>query len=62
MDQVSDEELVRKVLGGDRDAFSALVERYKDMVYGVAYAHLRNFHDARRISESISGRHYMSSS
>jgi RNA polymerase sigma-70 factor (ECF subfamily) len=53
MDRVSDEELVRRVLSGDRDAFGALVERYKGMVYGVAYAHLRNFHDAQDLSQEV---------
>jgi|GEM_PF-733893 len=53
MSRESDEELVRKVLGGDRDAFGALVERYKDMVYGVAYAHLRNFHDAQDLCQEV---------
>jgi hypothetical protein len=35
-----DGELVRRTRGGDRAAFTALVERYRDMVYGVAYCYL----------------------
>lgn len=43
----SDVELVERARGGDRAAFEALVERYRDAVCGVAYHHLGNFDDVQ---------------
>ena len=42
-----DEELVRRTCSGDRAAFTALVGRYRDMVYGAAYHFLGNSEDAQ---------------
>jgi len=44
---LNDAEIVRQVRGGDCEAYSQLVERYQNAVYGVAYHYLRNFDDAR---------------
>jgi len=46
-DRRDDGELVRRARGGDRDAFTALVGRYRDMVYGAAYCFLGNAEDAQ---------------
>jgi len=35
-DKQSDGGLVQRMRGGDRDAFTALVGRYRDMVYAAA--------------------------
>lgn len=43
----SDVELVERACEGDRAAFEALVERYRDAVCGVAYHHLGNFDDVQ---------------
>lgn len=43
----SDGELVRRTCRGDRAAFTALVGRYRDMVYGTAYHFLGNSEDAQ---------------
>ena len=42
-----DGELVRRTLEGDWEAFSALVDRYRDAVCGVAYHHLGDFEEAQ---------------
>ncbi|MDQ2799501.1 MAG: RNA polymerase sigma factor, partial [Armatimonadota bacterium] len=42
-----DGELVQRTRGGDRAAFTALVSRYRDMVYGTAYHYLGNAEDAQ---------------
>ncbi len=47
----SDAELVQQTLGGEREAFGALVERYRDMVYGLCYHHLGDFEDARDMAQ-----------
>jgi len=40
-------DMVQKAKGGDLEAFGALVDHYRDMVYGASYAVLGNFHDAQ---------------
>lgn len=46
-DKQDDGALVRRARGGDRDAFSALVGRYRDMVYAAAFCYLGNAEDAQ---------------
>jgi RNA polymerase sigma-70 factor (ECF subfamily) len=48
---VTDEKIVRAVLGGDTEAYTALVDRYRKVVYGLAYHHLRHFEDARDVAQ-----------
>ncbi len=49
----SDVELVCRTLEGDFQAFGVLVQRYQNMVYGVIYAHLHNFHDAQDLAQDV---------
>ena len=44
--------LVTDALANGPEAFGPIVERYKDAVFGVALARLRNFHDAEDITQS----------
>jgi len=46
-DRRDDGELVRRARGGDRDAFTALVERYRDMVCAAAFCFLGSAEDAQ---------------
>lgn len=48
---LEDDLLVRKCLGGEKDAFGVLVDKYKDAVCGLAYSKVRNFHDAQDIAQ-----------
>jgi RNA polymerase sigma-70 factor, ECF subfamily len=48
-----DEQLVRSFLGGDGDAFGALVERHERRVYNLAFRMLGNREDARDISQDV---------
>lgn len=41
-----DAALVEEALASGPEAFTPIIERYKDAVFGVALARLRNFHDA----------------
>jgi len=47
----SDGGVIRKVLRGQTDAFRVLVERYGNVVYGVAYARIGNAADAEEIAQ-----------
>lgn len=44
---MTDAEIVAAVRGGDTEAYSRLVERYRKAVYGLAYQRLGNAEDAR---------------
>lgn len=47
LDETSDEEAIRRVLAGDRDAFAVLVERYQGRAYRLALRVLRDEESAR---------------
>jgi RNA polymerase sigma-70 factor, ECF subfamily len=47
----TDRELVARVRGGDREAFGDLVDRYRDMVYGLGYHLTHDFEAARDLAQ-----------
>jgi RNA polymerase sigma-W factor len=49
---------VRRTLAGDQNAFSALVEKYKDPVYNVAYRMLGNAAEAEDVAQETFVRAY----
>jgi RNA polymerase sigma-70 factor (ECF subfamily) len=49
---------VRRTLAGDQDAFTALVEKYKDPVYNVAYRMLGNATEAEDVAQEAFVRAY----
>ncbi len=50
---MADSELISRAAGGDPTAFQALVERYRAMVYRVAYQFAGNHHDAEDIAQEV---------
>ncbi|MCR8658686.1 sigma-70 family RNA polymerase sigma factor [Paenibacillus endoradicis] len=48
-----DAELIDRVRNGDNDAFSELISKYANAVYGVAYGKLGNFHAAEDIAQEV---------
>jgi RNA polymerase sigma factor (sigma-70 family) len=54
----TDTELITHTLSGDRNAFGVLVERYRDMVYGVAYSYVGDFDTARDLAQEVFVRVY----
>lgn len=46
-------ELIARAAGGDRSAFQTLVERYRPMVYRVAYQYSGRHHDADDIAQDV---------
>lgn len=44
--ELTDENLLERIAAGDRDAFCALYDAYRGMVFGFALSMLRNTHDA----------------
>jgi RNA polymerase sigma-70 factor (ECF subfamily) len=57
---VTDEGLVRSVLGGDESAFSLLYERYRRPIYSTAYRIIRNSEDAQDAAQEIAFKLYRS--
>jgi RNA polymerase sigma-70 factor (ECF subfamily) len=53
-----DHVLVRRALAGDQDAFTSLVEKYKDPVYNVAYRMLGNPTEAEDVAQETFVRAY----
>ncbi|MCB2221521.1 MAG: RNA polymerase sigma factor [Bacteroidetes bacterium] len=49
MEFLNDEIYIERVLGGDQQAYAQLVNKYKVMVYTVAFRILRNHEDAEEI-------------
>jgi RNA polymerase sigma-70 factor (ECF subfamily) len=50
---LSDEELVSAVLGGDRDRFGDLVERYQGRLVNYLYRLLRNLDEAHELAQEV---------
>jgi RNA polymerase sigma factor (sigma-70 family) len=51
MKQGTDAELIARARKGDQEAFGELVERYRDMVYGLGYHLSGNFEEARDLAQ-----------
>lgn len=58
--QKSDEQLVRQVLAGDRNAYGELAERYLQITRALANAYLRNHADAEDLTQDTLIRAYRS--
>jgi RNA polymerase sigma-70 factor (ECF subfamily) len=50
---MADSDLITRAAGGDPTAFGAIVERYRSMVYRVAYQFAGNHHDAEDIAQEV---------
>jgi RNA polymerase sigma-W factor len=57
-EMLEDITLVRRTLAGDQDAFTVLVEKYKDPVYNVAYRMLGNASEAEDVAQEAFVRAY----
>jgi RNA polymerase sigma-70 factor (ECF subfamily) len=58
VEMTEDVTLVRRTLAGDQDAFTVLVEKYKDPVYNVAYRMLGNATEAEDVAQETFVRAY----
>ncbi|NLW49598.1 MAG: sigma-70 family RNA polymerase sigma factor [Candidatus Brocadiaceae bacterium] len=58
MSDVTDAELVSRVLSGDQDAYRELVSRYQGHVYGLAYSIVDHWADAQDIAQEVFIRAY----
>lgn len=47
----SDQKIIDKIVGGDTNAFTVLVDRYKDMVFTLALRMLKNREEAEEIAQ-----------
>src|SRR5438445_13044904 len=48
---MNDADLVHRVRQGDADAYTVLVEQYRDAIYGLAFHYLHDFEDARDVAQ-----------
>src|SRR5205085_1737373 len=55
-----DEALVTAARAGDRAAFSLLVDRYRGLVYGYAFARMRDRDEAEDVAQEVFARAYVS--
>lgn len=53
LDTLGDEQLVLQARAGDTEAFSLLVRKYANAVYGVAYHNVGDFHFAQDIAQEV---------
>ena len=53
---LDDASLVRRAQAGDRDAFSALVERHYGLIHGCAYRRVGNRADAEDVAQEVMGK------
>lgn len=57
---ISDQDLVLRTKAGDRSAFEALVGKYQDRAYNVAFQILRHHEDALDVAQEAFARAYVS--
>ncbi|HAA73929.1 TPA: hypothetical protein DCE37_02265 [Candidatus Latescibacteria bacterium] len=50
---LTDTQLVEESSGNHPEGFSPIIERYKDAVFGISRARVRNFHDAEDVSQQV---------
>lgn len=57
---INDQDLVQRTKAGDRSAFEALVRKYQDRAYNVAFQILRHHEDALDVAQEGFARAYLS--
>ena len=50
---LSDKEIVKSVLAGNKEAYSYLVNKYKNMVFSICYRILENKEEAEDLSQEV---------
>lgn len=56
---MTDAEIVMRVRNGDIEAYTLLVDRHRNAVYGLAFDALQNFEDARDVAQEVFIRAYV---
>ena len=51
--KISDTDLIQRVLDGDQDAFTTLVNRYQKWVHGLVWRKIGDFHIAEEITQDV---------
>jgi len=51
MDKLNDQYFINLIIEGDSNAFAALVERYKDLVFTLSLKMLQNRQEAEEVSQ-----------
>lgn len=56
----TDENVIEEVLAGDRNAYSVLVERYKDKVFSLVYGVLKDYELTQEVAQDVFVKTYVS--
>jgi RNA polymerase sigma-70 factor (ECF subfamily) len=48
-----DGNIIHECLNGNSASFGLLVDKYKASIYALAYSKLRNFHDAKDVTQEV---------
>ena len=51
--QTSDADLIQRVLGGDEEAFTVLVDRYQERIHALVWRKIGDFHIAEEITQDV---------
>src|SRR5438874_8629869 len=51
--QIDESELIRQALAGQTQAFTLLVDRYRDPLCGMAYSYIGSFDDAQDVAQEV---------
>lgn len=49
--QISDEEIIRKCLNGEKEAYRIFIERYEDKIFNLIYRYVGSYHSAQDIAQ-----------
>jgi len=60
MNTPDEQDLIERLAAGDRSAFREFVERYKKMIYKLAYDMTQSHHDAEDVSQEVFAKVYRS--
>lgn len=60
MNTPDEQDLIERLAAGDRSAFKEFVERYKKMIYKLAYDMTQSHHDAEDVSQEVFAKVYRS--
>ena len=53
MDSINENDIIERIIGGDTEAFSYIVDKYKDMVFNIVHKIIPDCQDAEDITQDV---------